>query len=165
MQTYDAFYHAAEHGTLPNFSFVLPRQGTNTTTGQGPNDDHPCHDVALGELLLKDTYEAVRSGAGWNKTVMFLIYDDAGGFYGEGEKAGQKRHLRFAMGANSQPFPPLSALLVDHSPLVTTGVPAPDDEPSCPSTTDYTYLGPRVPALMVQMQGLYRLVFVKISLT
>ena len=74
MRTYDDFYYNAEHGTLPNFSFILPRQGTNQTTGQGPNDDHPCHDVALGELLLKDTYEAVRSGAGWNKTVMFLIY-------------------------------------------------------------------------------------------
>ena len=50
---YDELYHRAATGTLPNFAFILPRQGTNKTTGEGPNDDHPCHDIALGEKLLK----------------------------------------------------------------------------------------------------------------
>ena len=81
LKTYDTFYDQAEKGTLPNFSFILPRQGTNATTGQGSNDDHPCHDVALGERLLKDTYEALRAGAGWNRTLFLVTYDDAGGFY------------------------------------------------------------------------------------
>ena len=27
-----------------------------------------CHDVRLGEKLLKQTYEAVRAGPGWNET-------------------------------------------------------------------------------------------------
>ena len=116
--TYDEFYARAASGTLPNFAFILPRQGTNFTTGEGSNDDHPCHDVALGEKLLKQTYEALRAGPGWNKTLLVVTYDDFGGFY-------------------------------DHAPLVTEGVPAPDDEPSCPSTTDYTMLGPRVPTLLI----------------
>ena len=72
LETYDSFYHNAAAGTLPSFSWISPRQGSNSTTGDGPNDDHPCHDIALGERLLKDTYEALRAGPGWNETV-FLV--------------------------------------------------------------------------------------------
>ena len=84
MKGYDDFYHNAEHGTLPNFSFILPRQATNETTGQGPNDDHPCHDIALGERLIKDTYEALRASPAWNKTALLIMYDDPGGWYDHG---------------------------------------------------------------------------------
>ena len=59
----------------------MPRQGANETTGQGSNDDHPCHDIALGELLIKQTYEALRAGPAWNKTLLFVTYDDTGGWY------------------------------------------------------------------------------------
>jgi len=117
METYDKFYEACESGKLPSFSFLLPRQGTNETTGDGSNDDHPCHDVALGEKLLKDTYEAIRASPAWNRTLLVVTYDDSGGFY-------------------------------DHAPLVT-GVPAPDDIPSCSTKTDYTLLGPRLPTLLI----------------
>ena len=79
MRTYDDFYAMAANGSLPSFSWVLPRQGLNKTTGEGENDDHPCHDIALGERLLKDTYEALRAGPGWNKTVFIVTYDDTGG--------------------------------------------------------------------------------------
>jgi len=81
VQGYDEFYDRAAKGTLPNFSFILPRQGENQTTGMGPNDDHPCHDIALGELLIKDTYEAVRAGPKWNNTLLLITYDDTGGWY------------------------------------------------------------------------------------
>lgn len=118
LRPYAEFYDKAEKGTLPNFSFIWPRQGRNTTTGEGSNDDHPCHDVALGERLLKDTYEALRAGPGWNKTLLLVTYDDAGGFY-------------------------------DHHD-VPLGVPAPgDDTPSCPDKTDFTWLGVRVPTMLI----------------
>lgn len=78
---YSEFFDKAAKGTLPNFSFIFPRQGKNRTTGQGSNDDHPCHDVALGERLQKDIYEALRAGKGWNNTVLLITYDDAGGWY------------------------------------------------------------------------------------
>ena len=58
---------------------VIPRIGANATSGEGPNDDHPCHDVRLGEKLLKQTYEALRAGPGWNRTLLFITYDDTGG--------------------------------------------------------------------------------------
>ena len=58
--TFDAkdsgFFDSAAKGTLPEFSWLLPRNG-----GAHPNDDHPCHDVALGEELLKSVYEALRA--------------------------------------------------------------------------------------------------------
>ena len=81
MKTYDTFYDNAKKGTLPSFSWILPRQGQNTTTHEGPNDDHPCHDIALGERLLKDTYEALRASPKWNNTVLLVTYDDPGGWY------------------------------------------------------------------------------------
>lgn len=34
-----------------------------------------------GERLLKDIYEALRAGPGWNSTLLWVGYDDAGGFY------------------------------------------------------------------------------------
>ena len=119
MQPYDTFYDKAAKGTLPSFSWILPRQGRNASTGEGSNDDHPCHDIALGERLLKDTYEAVRAGPAWEKTVMIVLYDDPGGWY-------------------------------DHAP-VPVGVPLPDNRstPSCPDDSDYSWLGARVPALLI----------------
>lgn len=81
MRPYSEFYERAANGTLPSFSFLAPRQGTNQTTGEGPNDDHPCHDVALGERLIKDTYEALRAGKGWEHTLFLVVWDDGGGWY------------------------------------------------------------------------------------
>jgi len=117
MRPYDEFFAQARDGTLPHYSWVLPRQGKNKTTGEGANDEHPCNDIALGERLLKDTYEALRAGKGWNKTLLIVTYDDAGGYF-------------------------------DHvAPPV--GIPAPDDEPSSPDKTDFTWGGPRVPTLLI----------------
>ena len=73
------FYASAANGTLPEFSWVIP--GRDPRTGAGANSDHPCNDIALGERLLKDTYEAVRAGPGWSKTLLFVVYDDGGFFY------------------------------------------------------------------------------------
>ena len=75
---YPDFFGAAYNGTLPALSWVTP--GTDPRTG-GSNSDHPCHDVALGERLQKDIYEALRAGPKWNKTLLLVTYDDAGGFY------------------------------------------------------------------------------------
>ena len=57
------FYERASAGTLPAFSFVYPPVQAC---------DHPCHDMAKGERLLKDIYEAVRAGPKWEKTLLLL---------------------------------------------------------------------------------------------
>ena len=80
----DAFFHAAEHGELPALTWISPRESKNSSLGDlgGPNSDHPsCCDVALGERLRKDIYEAVRASPNWNETLLLFMWDDAGGFY------------------------------------------------------------------------------------
>ena len=37
--------------------------------------------MAKGDRLLKDIYESLRAGPSWNKTLLAVIYDDAGGWY------------------------------------------------------------------------------------
>ena len=80
----DRFFSDAAKGTLPALTWIDPRQGINKTLGNlgGPNSDHPsCCDVALGERLRKDIYEALRAGPGWNETAFIMTWDDPGGFY------------------------------------------------------------------------------------
>jgi phospholipase C len=69
------FQAAAAAGTLPAFTFLEPSW---SSTG---NSQHPNYDVALGEQLIHDTYEALRSGPGWPQTLFVLTYDEHGGCY------------------------------------------------------------------------------------
>jgi phospholipase C len=69
------FQAAAAAGTLPAFTFLEPSW---SSTG---NSQHPNYDVALGEQLIHDTYEALRSGPGWAQTLFVLTYDEHGGCY------------------------------------------------------------------------------------
>lgn len=66
------FYERAAAGTLPSVSWIHPPTSMC---------DHPCHDLALGERLHKDIYEALRAGPKWEKTALAIIYDDDGDFY------------------------------------------------------------------------------------
>jgi phospholipase C len=62
-------------GTLASYSFLEPSWGSSG------NSQHPNYDVALGELLIQQVYEAVRSGPGWNQTLLIITYDEHGGLY------------------------------------------------------------------------------------
>ena len=66
---------AAAGGTLPAYTFLEPSWGS---TG---NSQHPNYDVALGEQLIHDVYEALRSGPGWAQTLLIITYDEHGGCY------------------------------------------------------------------------------------
>jgi phospholipase C len=69
------FQADAKAGTLPAYSFLEPSWGS---TG---NSHHPNYDVALGEVLIQQVYEALRSGPGWNQTLLLITYDEHGGCY------------------------------------------------------------------------------------
>ena len=69
------FQAAAAAGTLPDFTFLEPSW---PSTG---NSQHPNYDVALGEQLIHDVYEALRSGPGWAQTLFVLTYDEHGGCF------------------------------------------------------------------------------------
>ncbi len=75
------FYDDARGGRLPAFAWLNPRSGVNLTSGVGSNDEHPDHDVAAGERLIKDVYEAIRASPQWNETLLIITYDEHGGFY------------------------------------------------------------------------------------
>jgi phospholipase C len=69
------FQAAAAAGALPPYTFLEPSW---SSTG---NSQHPNYDVALGEQLIHDVYEALRSGRDWPGTLLVITYDEHGGCY------------------------------------------------------------------------------------
>ncbi|KAG5035750.1 hypothetical protein JHK87_010660 [Glycine soja] len=48
--------------------------------GHTANDDHPSHDVAHGQMLVKEVYEALRASPHGMK-LFIITYDEHGGFF------------------------------------------------------------------------------------
>ncbi len=69
------FQARAAAGTLPPYTFLEPSWGASGAS------QHPNYDVAKGEQLILDTYNAVRSGPGWASTLLIITYDEHGGCY------------------------------------------------------------------------------------
>jgi phospholipase C len=69
------FQAAAAAGTLPAYTFLEPSWSSSG------NSQHPNYDVALGEQLIHDVYEALRAGPGWPGTLLVVTYDEHGGCY------------------------------------------------------------------------------------
>ena len=69
------FQTRCSNGTLPAYTFLEP------SFGASGNSQHPNYDVAAGEKLIQDTYNAVRTGPGWNDTLLLITYDEHGGNY------------------------------------------------------------------------------------
>jgi len=110
------FYEQAANGTLPAVTWLLPAIQAC---------DHPCHDIAKGERILKDVYEAVRAGPGWENTMLVVAYDDAGGYYD---------HV----------VPPSEGVPADESPCKLPGV-----HPKCGEPFDFRRLGLRTSAMLI----------------
>ncbi|CAL5444409.1 unnamed protein product [Camellia sinensis] len=73
------FKKDARDGKLPNLSVIEPRYFD--IKGLPANDDHPSHDVANGQQLVKEVYETLRASPQWNETLLVITYDEHGGFY------------------------------------------------------------------------------------
>jgi len=73
------FLEAARVGLLPAYSFIEPRYSDFFTLKA--NDQHPPHNVALGEHLIADVYEAVRNSPQWEQTLLVVTWDEHGGIY------------------------------------------------------------------------------------
>ncbi|XP_074591423.1 non-specific phospholipase C1-like [Curcuma longa] len=74
-----AFKRHAKLGRLPNY--VVIEQHYFDVKLSPANDDHPCHDVARGQRLVKEIYETLRASPQWNETALLITYDEHGGFY------------------------------------------------------------------------------------
>lgn len=75
---FNAFKEDAKKGNLPSYAFIEPRYFPDVEL---PNDQHPPHHVGMGEALIADVYNAVRSAPTWEKTLFIVIYDEHGGCY------------------------------------------------------------------------------------
>jgi phospholipase C len=90
------FQSDAAAGTLAAFSYIEPEWATYPRSTDPPdvihaddehnfnveNDQHPVSNLAVGEKLLYDIYQALRSnGPAWEKTLLIITYDEHGGNY------------------------------------------------------------------------------------
>jgi phospholipase C len=60
------------NGTLPNLSWVIP-------TAQ--NSDHPPYNITSGQDWVASLVDALERSPEWNSTVLFVTWDEYGGFY------------------------------------------------------------------------------------
>jgi phospholipase C len=74
------FLDQAAAGTLPSVSFVDPIFGV-IFGGDAENDEHPPTDVRKGEAFVSTIVNAVRNGPNWKDSIVFIVYDEHGGFY------------------------------------------------------------------------------------
>jgi phospholipase C len=73
------FLQAAGIGALPQVSFVDPNLGTTGTTLE--DDEHPPTDIQRGQYHVSNIVNAVRNGPFWKDSIIFILYDEHGGFY------------------------------------------------------------------------------------
>ncbi|KAK6927087.1 Phosphoesterase [Dillenia turbinata] len=69
----------AKLGKLPNY--VVVEQRYFDVNLFPANDDHPSHDVAMGQKFVKEVYEILRASPQWNEMALLITYDEHGGFY------------------------------------------------------------------------------------
>ena len=78
---YQRFKDDVGKGDLQQYSFIEPRYYPNLEQTKMPNDQHPPHDVSLGEQLIADVYNTLRASSYWTKTLLVVIWDEHGGCY------------------------------------------------------------------------------------
>lgn len=72
----EEFFQDAQTGTLPAFTMLEPK-----FTGADANDDHPDHDIQLGQALIASIYAALTSSPQWERCLFVVTYDEHGGFF------------------------------------------------------------------------------------
>jgi phospholipase C len=64
---------------LPQVSFVDPNFGFFSRSAE--NDEHPPADIQRGQAFVSQLINAVRNGPYWRDSIIFITYDEHGGFY------------------------------------------------------------------------------------
>ena len=72
VQPVSSFVEQATSGTLPSVSWVVPSERVS---------EHPPSPVSAGQSYVTRLVDAVMNGPDWDSTVIFLAWDDWGGFY------------------------------------------------------------------------------------
>jgi len=82
--TLDDFYQDCYDNNLPAYCFIEPRYSSGIVDGifRPQNDQHPDSDVAEGENLIYEIYQAIRTNKEiWKSSVFVIVYDEHGGLY------------------------------------------------------------------------------------
>jgi phospholipase C len=66
----------AQNGTLPQVAYVDP-----SFLGESENDEHPPTNIQLGQAFTAKIINALMKGPLWSSTVIFLTYDEHGGYF------------------------------------------------------------------------------------
>jgi phospholipase C len=79
----ESFFAAAADGTLPQVSFLDPSFAPDELINGNyyETDEHPPYDIRAGQYVTSLVISAVRNGPDWKDSVIFLTYDEHGGFY------------------------------------------------------------------------------------
>jgi phospholipase C len=72
IEAVDDFYEDLTAGTLPNVSWIVPSSNVS---------EHPPALVSTGEEYVTALINSIMGSPFWNSTVIFLSWDDWGGFY------------------------------------------------------------------------------------
>jgi phospholipase C len=72
------FFTDLQAGRLPQVVLLDPELlgVTNTAT-----DEHPPHDIRYGQFYMSQIVSALRSSSYWANSILFITYDEHGGFY------------------------------------------------------------------------------------
>lgn len=73
------FFVQAALGILPQVSFIDPDFGLEGTAAE--NDEHPPTDIQRGQAYVSQIVNAVRNSPSWKDSIIFITYDEHGGFY------------------------------------------------------------------------------------
>ncbi|MCP5304934.1 MAG: alkaline phosphatase family protein [Chromatiaceae bacterium] len=73
----EQFKQDARSGNLPAFSFLEPVW----IAPSGATSYHPGADLVPAERALNDIYEAIKSGPGWEQTLLVVTFDKNNGLY------------------------------------------------------------------------------------
>ena len=72
IQTVDKYLAAAKTGSLPDVSWIVPENKVS---------EHPPANIRVGQAYVTGLINAAMQGPEWDSTVIFLSWDDWGGFY------------------------------------------------------------------------------------
>ncbi|HUO03859.1 MAG TPA: alkaline phosphatase family protein [Candidatus Binataceae bacterium] len=78
--TIDQFAVDAAAGALPPVSWVEANFGVISPRAEESDEDPPA-DIRAGPYFVSQVLNAVRNGPDWKSTVVFITYDENGGFY------------------------------------------------------------------------------------
>jgi len=76
----EVFFTRLAAGKLPAVTFIDPNY-VDIPPDITANDDHPPADVANGQELVRQIYNALVRSPQWEKTLFIITYDEHGGFF------------------------------------------------------------------------------------